>query len=140
MILLEPTVEYARQIKEFRRELLLCGDTMDGTGALKMYDDPERWIAFVTSCKDPDKVRPGLVPATQFICVREEDKKIVEDAVKVAKEEINCDDVDKIKAAIDKLSAAINPVFTKLYQQDQGGAPTGDAGGDGDITGDGSVE
>lgn len=77
MILLEPTVEYARQIKEFRRELLLCGDTMDGTGALKMYDDPERWIAFVTACKDPNKVRPGLVPATQFICVREEDKKIV---------------------------------------------------------------
>ena len=74
----------------------------------------------------------------------EEDKKIVEDAVKVAKEEINCDDVDKIKAAIDKLSAAINPVFTKLYQQEQANNPNAGAGGaapdDGNIPGDGTVE
>ena len=74
----------------------------------------------------------------------EEDKKTVEDAVKVAKEEINCEDVDKIKAAIDKLSAAINPVFTKLYQQEQannqgaGGAGAGPE--DGNIPGDGTVE
>ncbi len=75
----------------------------------------------------------------------EEDKKIVEDAVKVAKEEINCDDIDKIKAAIDKLSAAINPVFTKLYQQEQANNPNGGNGGDGgpgdgNIPGDGTVE
>ena len=70
----------------------------------------------------------------------DEDKRIVEEAVRVAKEEIACDDIDKIKAAIDKLSAAINPIFTKLYQQEQGGDPTGGAGGDGDITGDGSVD
>ncbi len=74
----------------------------------------------------------------------EEDKKAVEDAVKVAKEEINCDDVDKIKAAIDKLSAAINPVFTKLYQQEQANNPNAGAGGtapdDGNIPGDGTVE
>ena len=30
---------------------------------------------------------------------------------------------EKIKAAIDKLSAAINPVFTKLYQQEQANNP-----------------
>ena len=75
----------------------------------------------------------------------EEDKKIVEDAVKVAKEEINCDDIDKIKAAIDKLSSAINPVFTKLYQQEQANNPNGGNGGDGgpgdgNIPGDGTVE
>ena len=74
----------------------------------------------------------------------EEDKKIVEDAVKVAKEEINCEDVDKIKAAIDKLSAAINPVFTKLYQQEQANNPNAGGAGagpeDGNIPGDGTVE
>jgi len=72
----------------------------------------------------------------------EEDKKTVEDAVKVAKEEINCDDVDKIKAAIDKLSAAINPVFTKLYQQEQANNPgaQGGAPDDGNINGNGTVE
>jgi len=71
----------------------------------------------------------------------EEDKKTVEDAVKVAKEEINCDDVEKIKAAIDKLSAAINPVFTKLYQQEQANNPNnGGAPDDGNINGNGTVE
>lgn len=71
----------------------------------------------------------------------EEDKKVVEDAVKVAKEEINCDDVEKIKAAIDKLSAAINPVFTKLYQQEQANNPNGgEQSDDGNINGNGTVE
>ncbi|MGI6701492.1 MAG: molecular chaperone DnaK [Christensenellales bacterium] len=49
----------------------------------------------------------------------EADKKIVEDAIKTAKEEINTEDIDKIKAAVTKLSEAVNPVFTKLYQNAQ---------------------
>lgn len=77
MRLIEPTMEYDQQIRRFRREMLMCQDTMDGTGALKMYDDPGKWISFVTACKDPDKVRPGLVPASQFLYVREEDRKII---------------------------------------------------------------
>ena len=71
----------------------------------------------------------------------DEDKQTVEDAVKVAKEEINTDDIEKIKAAIDKLSAAINPIFTKLYQQEQANNPGGEQGGDnGPINGNGTVE
>ena len=64
------------------------------------------------------------------------------DAVKVAKEEIVEDDIEKIKAAIDKLSAAINPVFTKLYQQEQANNPNGgdQPGDDGNINGNGTVE
>lgn len=77
MRLIEPTMEYAQQIREFRRGLLQCGDTMDGTGSLKTYEDPSRWISFVRACKDPDKVKDGLVPATQYIYVREEDRKII---------------------------------------------------------------
>ncbi|MBP5405282.1 MAG: Hsp70 family protein, partial [Clostridia bacterium] len=70
----------------------------------------------------------------------EEDKKIVEDAVKVAKEEINTEDIEAIKAAVDKLSAAINPVFTKLYQQGQAGNPGEGPADDGNINGNGTVE
>ncbi len=70
----------------------------------------------------------------------EEDKKIVEDAVKAAKEEINTDDVEAIKTAIEKLSSAINPVFTKLYQQGQAGNPGEGPADDGNINGNGTVE
>lgn len=77
MRLIEPTLEYSSQISEFRKELLTHGDTMDGTGFLKNYEDPSQWISFVSACKDPSKVKEGLVPASQFIFVREDDRKIV---------------------------------------------------------------
>ena len=35
MKLIEPTVEYCRQIKAYRKEFLDCGDSMDGTDGLK---------------------------------------------------------------------------------------------------------
>ena len=72
----------------------------------------------------------------------EEDKKIVEDAVKEAKEEIQTDDIEKVKAAVEKLSSAINPVFTKLYQQEQANNPGGEqpGGEDGNINGNGTVD
>lgn len=72
-----------------------------------------------------------------------EDKAIVEDAVKVAKEDMKSDDIEALKAAIEKLSNAINPVFTKLYQQagaeQQAGADGAD-GADDNIKGDGKVD
>ena len=77
MILTEPTKEYCRQIEVYRREFLDAGDSMDGTGSLRRSGDPEVWIDFCESCKNPDTVPNGLVPATQFIYVREQDDKIV---------------------------------------------------------------
>lgn len=50
---------------------------MDGSSNLKNYEDPLRWIEFVRACKDPDRVREGFVPATQYIYVREEDDRIL---------------------------------------------------------------
>lgn len=77
MILTEPTTEYARQISEYRREFLEAGGSMDGTGSLRRTEDPAAWIQHCEDCKDPDKVPQGLVTATQYLYVREEDRKIV---------------------------------------------------------------
>ena len=65
----------------------------------------------------------------------EEDKAKVEEAVKAAKAELDSGDVDKLKAATEKLSTEIQPIFTKLYQSanpnGQAGAQPGeDANGD----------
>ena len=46
----------------------------------------------------------------------EEEKKTIEDAIKVAKEETAVDDLDKINAAIEKFSKTTEPIITKLYQ------------------------
>ena len=77
MKLIEPTIEYSRQIQEYRQEFLDCNDSMDGTGGLKRMEDPEKWIEHCQMSKDPDHVPQGRVPATQYIFVREEDDKIV---------------------------------------------------------------
>ncbi|MBR4909797.1 MAG: GNAT family N-acetyltransferase [Clostridia bacterium] len=77
MKLIEPTVKYLEQIKAYRKEFLDNGDSMDGTGGLRLIEDPEKWVERCRLFKDPDNVPEGMVPATQFIFVREEDEKIV---------------------------------------------------------------
>ena len=77
MKLVEPSILYECQICAYRQEFLDCGDSMDGTGALRKMDDPKAWIKCSKLCKDVRTVPAGLVPATQFLFVREEDQKIV---------------------------------------------------------------
>ena len=77
MKLIEPTLDYAAQIWAYRREFLDSGESMDGTGELRRCESSEEWVAFCEAGKDPAKVPPGRVPATQYIYVREADRKIV---------------------------------------------------------------
>ena len=74
MKLIEPVAEYAEQIRAYRKEFLDSGDSMDGTDGLRKMEDPREWIEHTKRCKDPATVPPGLVPATQYIFVREEDR------------------------------------------------------------------
>lgn len=77
MILMEPAAEYSRQIQAYRQAFLDSGDSMDGTGGLRNFENPSDWIAFLAKHKDPKTLPEGRVPATQLIFVREEDQKIV---------------------------------------------------------------
>ena len=77
MKFIEPTAEYEQQISAYRKEFLERGDSMDGTGALRRMDDPKQWVEHCRLCKNPDTVPEGLVPATQYIFVRESVDKIV---------------------------------------------------------------
>ncbi len=77
MKLIRPSAEYAAQIMAYRKEFLDRGDSMDGTGTLRKFEDPRDWIAHTDRCRDPLTLPGGLVPATQYMLVREEDGKIV---------------------------------------------------------------
>ena len=77
MMLIEPTLEYGEQIRAYRQEFIDSGDSMDGTGGLIKFDDPQEWIDFLAKHKNPETLPEGRVPATQLIFVREEDQKIV---------------------------------------------------------------
>ena len=76
-ILTRPTSEYASQIKEYRQEFLDAGDSMDGCGPLRRYEDPEEYIKVCKEYEDPKKVPSNLVPATQFLFVRKSDNRLV---------------------------------------------------------------
>ena len=77
MKLIEPTVEFDKQIREYRKEFFNSGDPLEGASRLVQYDDPRDWIAFLNKLKDPLTVPQGRVQLTQYILVREEDQKIV---------------------------------------------------------------
>lgn len=77
MKLILPCEAYAGQIAAYRQEFLDAGSSMDGTGFLRRMADPLEWIACCRSLADPDTVPDGLVQATQFMAVREEDGRVV---------------------------------------------------------------
>ena len=63
----------------------------------------------------------------------EEDKQTLQSAIDEAKKELETEDDDKIKAAYETLTAAVQPVFAKMYQQAggaQGANPEAGAAGD----------
>ena len=62
----------------------------------------------------------------------DEDKTVVENAVKEAKVELESGDNDRIVKATEKLSNDVQGVFTKLYQQAQQSAGAGNPNDDGD--------
>ena len=75
--LILPTAEYREQIAAYRQEFLDSGDSMDGTGPLRRMADPMEWLAVTERFRHEDTVPNGWVQATQFLCVREADKRLV---------------------------------------------------------------
>ena len=74
MKLVKPSAKYAEQIKAYRQEFLDSGDSMDGCGSLRSMDNPYDFIKKCQACENPDTLPDGLVTATQFMLVSEDDK------------------------------------------------------------------
>ena len=77
MLLMEPTMEYAKDIEAYRQEFLEQEDSMDGCGTLRRCASGAEWIEKSLAGKDPANVPADRVPATQFIYVRETDGRVV---------------------------------------------------------------
>ena len=75
MLLIEPTMDYDKEIQAFREEFLNAGD-MDGSGHLRHYLNTEDWIKHIEEYKNSDSPN-GFVRTTQYIYVREKDKKVI---------------------------------------------------------------
>jgi len=65
MRLIEPTMEYDRQIQAYRREFLETEGSMDGCGSLRRFKTTQEWLDQVEALKRPETTPPELVPSTQ---------------------------------------------------------------------------
>ena len=75
--LMTPDMTMAEEIRAYRNAFLACGDSMDGTGSLRRCEDPADWVDESARCMQRETAPQGLVPATQFVYLRESDRKIV---------------------------------------------------------------
>lgn len=76
-ILIRPTSQYASQISEYRQEFLDAGDSMDGCGPLRRFEDSNEYIKVCAGYEDPATVPDHWVPTTQFLFIRKSDNRLV---------------------------------------------------------------
>ena len=69
----EPNEADREQVMAYREEFLALGSRMDGTSALDQYADFDAWLAAIRNLKDPATTPAGLVPATQYLALDEQE-------------------------------------------------------------------
>ena len=69
--LINPDMTLADEIVAYRQAFLESGESMDGTGGLRRYENPADWIEENERCAKWETVPEGWVPASQFACVRD---------------------------------------------------------------------
>ena len=77
LILVRPDAAMAEEIMDYKREFLASGSSMDGTGSLRKCETAQEWIEFNRKMENPETVPAHFVPATQYVCLRVSDSRIV---------------------------------------------------------------
>ena len=72
-----PSEEYKNQIISYKEEFILNNDSMDGTSNLISYENIDEWLEKLKRNLKEETVDKGLVPATTYLVIREDDKKLV---------------------------------------------------------------
>jgi len=69
-----PTPAYAGQVMAYKKAFLDRGEEMAGVGSLRKCDTFEEWLRICTDNLSEETVRPGLVSATLFLALDENDR------------------------------------------------------------------
>lgn len=79
IILIKPTMKYAEDIMQYRKEFLEFGpdEDMGGAGNLPDCETAKQWIDYVEALRNRETCPPGLVDSDTSIAVRTSDNKIV---------------------------------------------------------------
>ncbi|MGI5898034.1 MAG: GNAT family N-acetyltransferase [Candidatus Dojkabacteria bacterium] len=75
--LINPSMDYEKEIRSFRQEFITNGGDMDGCSSLRKMENIADWIKEVEDFSSVETCPVGYVPSTQFIYLRENDNKVV---------------------------------------------------------------
>lgn len=75
--LIKPTLEYADDIMEYKKEFLECGDTLAGCGMLRTCNNASQWIDSIDLLSNQTTCPSDKVTSNTYIAVRLSDNKIV---------------------------------------------------------------
>lgn len=76
LILTLPDETMLDEINAYRSAMIAADSSMDGTGSLRRHE-ASQWLAHSRSLLSEKTCPPKWVPATQFVCIRQSDGRIV---------------------------------------------------------------
>lgn len=77
LMLVRPSEAYISELLAYRKDFLENADSMDGCAPLKRYENMKDYLKMVEQYLNPDTLPDGMVVASQFLCVRKSDHRIV---------------------------------------------------------------
>ena len=76
LVLVQPDESMLEEITAYKCAMLEAGSSMDGTGSLRRMEAAQ-WVQMTRDLLHAETCPPNWVPATQFVCIRKEDGRIV---------------------------------------------------------------
>lgn len=76
LMLLQPDETMVDEINAYRQAMIDADNSMDGTGPLRQLEAKD-WLRATRSLLAEETCPPQWVPATQFVCIRKADGRIV---------------------------------------------------------------
>lgn len=77
LTLITPGPAHAEAVADYKREFERCGDNLDGTANLGETLDYDEWLAAMRDNARQETARPGMVPASIYMGVRNADGRVV---------------------------------------------------------------
>lgn len=72
--LVRPTLQYKEDILKYQQEFNATKEVIHGSSSLHKFEDFDEWFNKVQNSDNLERIPHGMVPATQFLCVNEENK------------------------------------------------------------------
>lgn len=77
LMFVRPSEEYFSELMAYKKEFLERGDSMDGCGPLRRCEDMKEYLEVVNSYLSKETLPEKMVVASQFLCIRKSDNKLV---------------------------------------------------------------